>query len=197
MSCLLALVPCCSSLALVPWFRPLFSSRWWHWKLNLYAMLVNVVGVLPFYQIYLLLHGYAQHGHGNAPGHGHGNGVVHRSWSGQKVWAATCVLWAVYFYAFWRIGDSFPIQTGGTVAGGGGEGGGGPGLSPSSASASSASSSSSSSSSSPSSSSSSYAWLSIEPYMGRVGVLGVTLMAMLSGFGAVNSPYTTLFFFLK
>jgi hypothetical protein len=40
-------------------------------------------------------------------------------------------------------------------------------------------------------------WFQIGTFMGRVGVVGVTVMAMLSGFGAVHSPYTTLFFFLK
>ena len=38
---------------------------------------------------------------------------------------------------------------------------------------------------------------SIEQCIGRVGIIGVTLMAILSGFGAVNYPYTSMFVFIR
>ncbi|KAL3886675.1 hypothetical protein ACJMK2_026655 [Sinanodonta woodiana] len=114
------------------------SSRYFHWKLGLFAILFVLIVVLPFYIAYFII--------GNLR-------FVPRKMFIQGI--LTFVAWCVFMYFFWKIGDPFPIT------------------------------------------SPKHGIFSMEQCIGRVGVIGVTLMALLSGFGAVNYPYTSMFYFIR
>ncbi|KAM9485382.1 Golgi pH regulator-like [Salvelinus alpinus] len=110
------------------------NSRYFHWKFNLYVILLVLIFVVPFYIGYFVVSNI-------------------RLLQRQKLLFA-CVIWFTFMYFFWKLGDPFPI------------------LSPK------------------------HGILSIEQLISRVGVMG-SLMALLSGFGAVNCPYTYMSYFLR
>lgn len=67
----------------------------------------------------------------------------------------TFILWLIFIYFFWKIGDNFPIL------------------------------------------SQRHGIISMEQAISRIGIIGVTVMAVLSGFGAVNAPYTCMAYFAR
>jgi golgi pH regulator len=113
------------------------ASRWTQWKLILWSIMIDLILVIPFYQISICIR----------------NKVSKVSLPYRLV--LSVVLWMMYLFLFWKIGNPFPIL------------------------------------------SKEHGMLSLELGMSRIGVIGVTAMAILSGFGAVNSPYTCLFYFVK
>lgn len=112
------------------------NSRFFHWKLDLYSILVLLIVVLPWYIGYLSFN-------------------VRLVQKKPMALALSFAAWLIFMYFFWKIGDPFPI------------------LNPK------------------------HGILSIEQAISRIGVLGVTIMAVLSGFGAVNCPYTYMTFFMR
>ncbi|RWS10599.1 putative Golgi pH regulator C-like protein [Dinothrombium tinctorium] len=112
------------------------SSRYFHWKLTIYAMLFMLIVILPFYTGYFII-----------------NNI--RFIKKYLIKPFAVLSWLLFIYLFWKIGDPFPI------------------LSPK------------------------HGIFSIEQGISRVGVIGVTLMALLSGFGAVNYPYTSMTHFMR
>ena len=112
------------------------NSRFFHWKLDLYSILVLLIVVLPWYIGYLCFN-------------------VRLVQKKPMALALSFAAWLIFMYFFWKIGDPFPI------------------LNPK------------------------HGVLSIEQAISRIGVIGVTIMAVLSGFGAVNCPYTYMTFFMR
>jgi hypothetical protein len=110
-------------------------NRYFFWQLNLYAILVMLIVILPIYVSFQT--------------------VAMIRIFGKIMKYATFLLWLVFFYFFWKIGDPFPML------------------------------------------SKEHGIFSIEQLISRVGVIGVTLMAILSGFGAVNAPYECLSYFVR
>lgn len=111
-------------------------SRFFHWRLSLYGILVLLILVVPLYICYYVFSSLR---------------FVRRKF----VLGLSCLSWLMFIYFFWKLGDPFPI------------------LSPK------------------------HGIFSIEQAISRIGVIGVTVMAFLSGFGAVNYPYTSMFYFLR
>ena len=129
------------------------EARWLTWKLDIYLMLVLLVLVLPA----SLIH----------------RAVSPHCGSRQQAAAATCLCFLAFLYAFYKLGDPFPLvmNSGAQVALS--ERRWWDGLQ------------------------SVLGWFSIEHGISRVGVIGVTSMAVFSGFGAVNCPYTYMTYFLR
>ncbi|KAJ8667801.1 hypothetical protein QAD02_009464 [Eretmocerus hayati] len=112
------------------------SSRYFHWNVGLYSLLFMVIVLIPFYIAYFIISNI-------------------RFVRLNLIRPLTVLIYLVYLYLFWKLGDPFPI------------------LSPKKG------------------------LLSIEQGVSRIGVIGVTVMALLSGFGAVNYPYSSMACFMR
>ena len=107
------------------------DERIFFWRVSLHAMLVLVMFVLPFYQLYAFAYS-----------------VVRRR--RRVALVLTVILMFVWLYALYAIGQSFPLIV------------------------------------------RDHGVLSVEMSVSRIGVIGVAMMSILSGFGAVMAPYTNL-----
>lgn len=113
------------------------SSRYIFWNVILYKMLFMVVVLIPFYLCYFTLSNMYP-------------------FFQKKVGILASMVWILYLFLFWKLGDPFPMLP-----------------------------------------QEKKGHLFIENCISRIGVIGVTVMALLSGFGAVNYPYTSMAYFIK
>jgi golgi pH regulator len=111
------------------------SARWWSLRVDVALTLLLLLGVIPLYAARISLRAL-----GLAPR----NSLI-----------AAFVIWLVFLYGFWRIGDPFPVL------------------------------------------SAQHGFFSTAVGISRVGVVGVTVMAVLSGYGAVDAPRQYMSYFLR
>lgn len=111
-------------------------TRWINWRFDVIVMLLHMIWIIPPYMIFLAVSGYCSRR--------------------RTAVLATAVLFAMFLYGFYKIGDPFPIVT-----------------------------------------DKQHGLLSIEHGISRIGIIGVTILAVLSGFGAVHCPYKYLAYFLR
>ncbi|XP_006825048.1 Golgi pH regulator-like [Saccoglossus kowalevskii] len=67
------------------------NSRYFHWKLDIFAMLFTVIFVLPFYIAYFTLSNIR---------------FVQKN---RLIVVLTVAAWLIFVYFFWKLGDPFPI----------------------------------------------------------------------------------------
>lgn len=113
------------------------TSRMFHWKLVLFMMLVMLIVILPFYICCLVVQNVT---------------FIHTQ---RPRSILTLTSYLAFLFAFWKVGDNFPIHN------------------------------------------PNHGIFGMEQIISRVGVIGVTVMALLSGFGAVNYPYTSMAYFMR
>lgn len=157
-----------ASLTLFCLLTPDCRSREMHWKLDIVLMLALVVFILPMYQLVWLV-----------------GSVRPRSRQAIRL-AVAFLLWCGYINVFWRIGDAFPIGSSkhGAMAT----------LLRARGTARSAGLMHPARSGCCGRTGTVFA---MEQFISRIGVVGVAVMAVLSGFGAVNGPYTYLTYFIR
>ncbi|KAJ1679948.1 hypothetical protein EV182_000991, partial [Spiromyces aspiralis] len=172
------------------------STRYLVWKWVLWMVLGMVVLVIPFYQCFAFLTKFGRPSR------------VRRRFS----FFLSIILWSVFFYAFWKLGSHFPIQgvldpsrqqqqqqqvmawePEGTAALHGLHESG---IGTLNAAATLVTGYISMAGETLHGANIGNV-MAISPLMARVGVIGVTVMAMIAGFGAVNNPYNSLFMFVR
>lgn len=130
------------------------SSRFFHWRLALIAILVMVVAVIPYHIAHSLISNIRIGKTFIGSKSVQKNQKLTLSVPNRYSTPLTIILWLGYLYCFWRIGDPFPLL------------------------------------------SVNRGIFSIEQGVSRIGVVGVTVMAILSGFGAVNFPFSNMTYFI-